>query len=372
MIFKNTALFICSLLLFIPNKRETEGLKDIFKDDFVIGVAMKTGYVMNEKPEVLAILTQHFNSLSPENGLKWEKVHPKKDQYDFDFADKYVALGEKLGAFTIGHCLVWHQQVPKWVFVDDSGESLSKEELIARMEEHIETVVGRYKGKIQGWDVVNEAFNDDGTWRESNWFKIAGPDFIKAAFRKAHEVDPEAELYYNDYNVFLPAKRKAILDFFKEMKAEGIQIDGIGMQGHYLLDSPSIETIEKGVLDIHEAGFKVMFTELDVDVLPRPNNSEGADLNRNFANWPKWNPYVDGLPAEIEKKLAKRYASLFGLFKTHSDKISRVTFWGINDGDSWLNNFPVRGRTNYPMVFDRDFKVKTEVFEAIKEAGKLK
>jgi endo-1,4-beta-xylanase len=348
---------------------DVQGLKDIFKGDFLIGVAMKTGFVMEGMPEVQPILEQHFNSLSPENGLKWVKVHPEQDRYDFEFGDKYVAMGEKLGAFTIGHCLVWHQQVPDWVFRDEAGEFLNKEALIERMEEHIEMVVGRYKGKIKGWDVVNEVFDDDGTWRKSSWYKIAGSDFIKAAFRKAHEIDPEAELYYNDYNVFLPTKRRAILDFLKEMKSEGIRIDGIGMQGHYLIDSPSIDKIEQGILDVNEAGFSVMFTELDVDVLPRPRQSEGADLNMNFSNSAKWDPYVDGLTSETEMKLALRYASLFSLFKKHRDKISRVTFWGINDGNTWLNNFPVKGRTNYPLLFDRDFKIKQEVFNEIKKAS---
>ncbi len=367
---KNTLLLICLTIVFSAQKPNEEGLKDLFTDSFYIGVAVNGQQVSGKVPEELALIERHFNSLSPENGLKWEKVHPEMDRYDFEFGDAYVALGEKLGAFTIGHCLVWHQQVPNWVFVDESGALLGKEALLSRMEDHIAQVAGRYKGKIDGWDVVNEAFNEDGSYRESNWYKVAGKDFIKAAFRKAHEVDPAAELYYNDYNVWKASKRAGILTLAKEMKAEGIQIDGIGMQGHYMLESPSLEQIEQGIIEIAEAGFQVMITELDVDVLPRPGNTQGADLNINFANSPKYNPFANGISPESAAKLSQRYTDLFQLFQKHKDKISRVTFWGLHDGRSWLNNFPVRGRTNYPLLIDRDLKVKEDVFAKLKAISK--
>ena len=365
MILKSSFTFVLLTLLFSANTPKNEGLKDIFSDSYHIGVALNSRQVNSSDEKVNAIIQENFNSLSPENGLKWQLMHPELDRYNFEFGDEYVALGEKIGAFTIGHCLVWHQQVPRWVFVDENQEKLSKEALINRMEEHIETVAGRYKGKIHGWDVVNEAFNEDGSYRESDWYKIAGKDFMKAAFRKAHEVDPEAELYYNDYNVWRASKRKGILDFAKEMVAEGIKVDAIGMQGHYQLDSPSLEEIEQGIIDIHEAGFKVMVTELDVDVLPRPNRAEGADLNMNFANSDEYNPYKDGITPEAEARLAQRYADIFEIYERHKDKITRVTFWGLGDRNSWLNNFPVRGRTNYPLLFDRNLDPKTDVIEKI-------
>lgn len=367
---KNILLLILLAYVFSVQKPKDASLKDIFKDSFYIGVALNSQQVFGKEPKALAILEQHFNSLSPENGLKWGLVHPKPNTYNFEFGDAYVALGGKSGAFTIGHCLVWHQQVPNWVFEDESGELVEKEDLIARMEEHIETVAGRYKGKIAGWDVVNEAFEEDGSFRNSKWYQIAGKDFIKAAFRKAKEVDPEAELYYNDYNVWKESKRAGILDLAKEMKSEGIKIDAIGMQGHYMLDSPSLEEIEQAITEIADAGFNVVVTELDVDVLPRPENAQGADLNSNFANSPEYNPFVNGISPEAEAKLAKRYADLFQLFHKHKDKISRVTLWGLHDGRSWLNNFPVRGRTNYPLLFDRNLKVKEDVFAKLKEVVK--
>ena len=365
MIIKKSITFILLTLIFTAQKPKDEGLKDIFKESYHIGVALNSWQLNSTDEKINSLIANNFNSLSPENGLKWQLVHPELDRYNFEFGDSYVALGEKIDAFTIGHCLVWHQQVPRWVFVDENNEKLNKAALISRMEQHIETVAGRYKGKIHGWDVVNEAFNEDGSFRESDWYKIAGKDFMKAAFRKAHVVDPEAELYYNDYNVWNAAKRKGILDFAKEMVAEGIQVDAIGMQGHYQLDTPTLEQIEQGIIDIHEAGFKVMVTELDVDVLPRPRRAVGADLNMNFANSDEYNPYKDGITPEGEAKLAARYAEIFKIYEKHKDKITRVTFWGLGDGNSWLNNFPVRGRTNYPLLFDRKLEPKTDVISKI-------
>ena len=362
---KKSITFILLTILFSAQGSKTKGLKDIFADSYYIGVALNSRQINSSDGKTSSLIENHFNSISPENGLKWQLVHPEPGRYNFDFGDAYVALGEKMDAFIVGHCLVWHQQTPRWVYVDENDEPLSKDALISRMEEHIEVVAGRYKGKIHGWDVVNEAFNEDGSFRESDWYNIAGKDFIKAAFLKAQEADPEAELYYNDYNVWRASKRQGILDFAKEMAAEGIKVDAIGMQGHYQLGSPTLAEIEQAILDIHEAGFKVAVTELDVDVLPRPRRAEGADLNMNFANSKEYNPYKDGITAEAEAKLAERYADIFRIFEKHKDKITRVTFWGLGDGYSWLNNFPVRGRTNYPLLFDRSLEPKTEVIDKI-------
>ena len=351
--------FLAVLLGFMSFQNPANpGLKDHFRDDFYIGAALNLSQVNGSEAGADSLLSLHFSSITSENGLKWGPVHPKEGEFRFEFGDAYVALGEKLDAFVVGHTLVWHQQTPIWVFQEPGGEFLDQTALIQRMEEHISKVVGRYRGRIDGWDVANEVFEDDGTWRRSHWYNITGKQFIKAAFLKAHEADPDAELYYNDYNVWIPAKRKAILEMAKELREEGIRIDGIGMQGHYRLDSPSLDQIEQAILEINQAGLQVMVTELDVDVLPRPGRSEGADLNVNYAESPEWNPYPDSLPQVVETRLVDRYAALFQLFHKHSDKISRVTFWGLHDGKSWLNNWPVRGRTNYPLLFDRQMKIK--------------
>ncbi|WP_290002205.1 endo-1,4-beta-xylanase [Algoriphagus sediminis] len=363
-------LVVPVFLLFSFHQDDSPSLKGLFEESFYIGAALNYREVNGTESRALPVLQKHFSSISPENGLKWVRVHPQPDLYDFEFGDQYVQLGESLDAFVIGHTLAWHQQVPDWVFEQEDGTPKTKAQLLATLEDHIENVVGRYRGKIQGWDVVNEAIEDNGEFRKSKWFEIAGVDFIKTAFRKANEVDPDAELYYNDYNVFNPKKRAAILALAKELRAEGMRIDGIGMQGHYMLDRPSVAEIEKGIVEIHEAGFKVMITELDVDVLKRPREAIGADLAKSYEFQEEYNPYSEGLPKSVEQELTARYKEIFEVYKKHSDKISRVTFWGIHDGASWLNNWPVRGRTNYPLVFDRDINPKTQIFNDLEELMK--
>lgn len=358
--------FVGAAILFSSHRQDDPpSLKGMFENSFHIGAALNYEEVNGSEARALPLLKKHFSSISPENGLKWVKVHPEPERFDFEFGDRYVELGKSLDAFVVGHTLVWHQQVPDWVFEQEDGTPKTKSQLLATLEDHIEKVVGRYRGKIHGWDVVNEAIEDNGEFRKSKWFEIAGVDFIKTAFRKANEMDPEAELYYNDYSIFNPKKRAAILALAKEMRAEGIRIDGIGMQGHYMLRGPAIGEIEKGIVEIYEAGFKVMITELDVDVLKRPREAIGADLAKTYAFQEEFNPYAAELPEEIAQELTQRYSDIFEVYLAHSDKISRVTFWGIQDGESWLNNWPVRGRTNYPLLFDREFQPKTSIFEAL-------
>ena len=368
LINSTTILFLATVIACMPvNPVEEKGLKDTFQDHFTIGAALNHRQVrqLNEQEEV--ILFQHFNSITAENLLKWGSIHPQLDTYNFEPADRFVELGEKMDAFIVGHTLVWHQQTPDWVFEDAQGNPLSKEALLNRMKDHISTVAGRYKGRIHGWDVVNEAFFDDGEYRTSHWYNIAGKDFIKEAFKKAQEADPDMELYYNDYNMWKPAKRDAAITLAKELRSEGIRIDGIGMQGHYGLESPSLEQIENSIVAIAEAGFQVMFTEVDIDVLPNPVNRSGADIDATFDFEEQYNPYKTGLPQEIQEKLANRYKELFALFLKHEDKISRVTFWGLTDKDSWLNNWPMKGRTAYPLIFDKDGFPKADVISKLNE-----
>lgn len=367
--FKNMIMVLLVVLtagFFLASR----SLKEAFEDDFLIGAAINYQQAAGKDTKALNLIALHFNSTTPENMLKWGPVHPTPDEYNFEAADNYVALGEEHDMFIIGHTLVWHQQTPAWVFEDENGNELSKEKLLNRMQQHITTVAGRYKGQIDGWDVVNEALEDNGDLRQTKWLNIIGEDYLSQAFTFAHEAAPDAELYYNDYNLWKPSKREGAIRIVRKLQEEGIQLDGIGMQGHYSLTSPSVDEIEASILAFSKLGIKVMITELDVEVLPRPGN-QGADLNESFGEKSEFNPYPDGLPEAVEKQLADRYAELFALFKKHRDKISRVTFWGVADHHSWLNNWPIRGRTNYPLLFGRDYQPKA-AFETVINIGKEK
>ncbi|MBF9252581.1 endo-1,4-beta-xylanase [Pontibacter sp. 172403-2] len=355
---------------FVATKGPAEvSLKKVFKDDFYIGAALNGRQVMGREPKATAIIAQQFNSISPENVLKWESIHPQPDKYNFAPADAYVAFGDKHDMFVVGHNLVWHSQTPDWVFEDAQGNAAGKEALQQRMADHINTVAGRYKGKIDGWDVVNEALNDDGTLRESKWYKIIGEEYLADAYKLAHNADPNAELYYNDYNLWKPAKRDGAIRLVKDLQEKGLKVDGIGMQGHWGLESPSIKQIEESIVAFSKLG-KVMITELDIDVLPNPSHRSGADIDATFASDEKYNVYKNGLPDSVQQQLAQRYADIFALFHKHRDKISRVTFWGVTDADSWLNNWPMKGRTSYPLLFDRNYQPKPALKAIINSVSK--
>ncbi|MCH7396612.1 endo-1,4-beta-xylanase [Belliella sp. DSM 107340] len=358
-------IYILAISIFNTSYVSSQSLKKSYEGIFDIGAAVGVREANGTDTKAFPILDKHFNSLTPENLMKWGSIHPRLGQYNFEPMDRLVALAEKIDARVIGHTLVWHNQTPDWVYEDENGERLSKDALLHRMEEHIEAVAGRYKGKVFGYDVVNEAFFDDGQYRTSKWYETAGKDFIKRAFIKTQEVDPDAELYYNDYNMWKPEKTDAAIQLAKELRKEGIRIDGIGMQGHYGLDSPSLEIIETAINKIADAGFKVMFTEVDIDVLPNPVNRHGADIDATFPADESYNIYKEGLPDEIQAKLVSRYKELFELFKKHEEKITRITFWGVHDGGSWLNNWPMPGRTAYPLLFDKDYQEKKDIIQAV-------
>jgi endo-1,4-beta-xylanase len=343
-------------------------LKQAFKPDFPIGVAINQWQIFGQNKKDDAIIISQFDSISPENVLKWERVHPKPGHYNFGPADAYVAFGQKHHMWIVGHNLVWHSQVPAWVFRDKDGKLLTRDALLQRMRKHIFTVVGRYKGRIQSWDVVNEALNEDGTLRQSLWEKIIGPDYIAKAFEYAHEADPKAQLTYNDYNLASPAKRDGLIALVKKLKAEGVPIDCIGMQMHVNLTSPTAEQVDEAITDYAKLGVKVDVSEMDIDVLPQATMHQTADVNVKVAANAKLNPYAKGLPAAVQKELTERYASLFRVFLKHRAVMSRVTLWGVTDADSWKNNWPVPGRTNYPLLFNRDGKPKPAYFAIIREA----
>ena len=341
-------------------------LKDIFRDDFYIGVALSLDQISGKEPDAIAVVEKHFNSITPENILKWEEVHPELNRYNFEAADRYAAFGEQHKMYIVGHTLVWYQQTPDWVFQDESGKPLTREALLERMKDHIFTVMSRYKGRIHGWDVVNEAIMEDGRFRKCKWLEIIGEDYVLKAFEYARQADPDAQLYYNDYDFEERPKCEGIIRLIRNLQSKGARIDGVGIQGHWFLDYPRIEDIESYILALSKLGIKLMVTEMDISVLPfYAIDSKTVDISSFDAeSQKKHNPYPDGLPDVAQKELAKRYAEFFSLFHKHRDKFSRVTLWAVHDGQSWRSYVPIRGRKDYPMLFDRQCKPKP-AFDAI-------
>jgi endo-1,4-beta-xylanase len=301
----------------------------------------------------LNLVKREFNSITAENIMKSAIIHPKRDSFNFEMADKFVALGKTNDMHIHGHTLIWHSQLSPWF--QDIEDSL---EFKSATEHHIKDLALHFKGIVKSWDVVNEALNEDGTLRNSIFLKKMGADYLSLAFKWTSEIDPDAKLYYNDYNMTNPEKRQGAIRMVKKIQEQGIKVDGIGMQGHWHLNSPSLEEIEQSILEYSKLGVQVAITELDISVLPNPWDLEGAEISQNFENSEKMNPYTKGLPDSVQIQLANRYKDIFNIFLKHKDKISRVTFWGLGDGQSWLNGFPIRGRTNYPLLFDRNLKPK--------------
>jgi endo-1,4-beta-xylanase len=328
-------------------------LKSAFRHAFRVGAALNAPQFAEQNTQALNLITNQFNTISPENVLKWEPIHPAPDRFNFDEADQYVEFGRKYGMFIVGHNLIWQYQTPAWVFQDAKGGVITRDALLQRMHDHILAVVGRYKGRIGGWDVVNEALNDDGSLRQSHWMQIIGPDYLVKAYQWAHEADPTVELYYNDYSMENPEKRAGAVALIKTLQSNGVNLAAVGLQGHYKMDWPTPGQIDDTIDTFAALGVKVMITELDLDLL-RPSNRT-ADLSQMDADAQNANdPYANGLPDSVQQELASRYAELFKVFLRHKGTITRVTFWGVGDGDSWLN----RGRHNYPLLFDRHYQPK--------------
>ena len=347
-------------------------LKDAYADKFVIGTAMTAQQIDGTDTSSIRVIKENFNAVVAENCMKSGPIQPKEGEFDFALADKFVEFGIQNNMHITGHCLVWHSQAPRWFFTDSEGKEVSPEVLKERMKKHIYTVVGRYKGKIKGWDVVNEAIEDDGSFRKSKFYQILGEDFIKYAFQYAHEADPDCELYYNDYSEAIPAKRDGIARMVKKLKDQGIRIDAVGMQCHVGLDYPSLEDYEKAIQTYSALGVKVMVTEMEISVLPTPEFGRGADIATNVAYQEKLNPYTQGLPDSARVALDNRYSDFFKLFLKYDDAFTRVTVWGVNDALSWKNGFPVRGRTDYPLLFDRKNQPKSVVQVLIDLANNYK
>ncbi len=338
-------------------------LKDTFKKDFLIGTALNTRQIEEKDPQAAALIPQQFNAATPENIMKAEIIHPQWDKYNFDLADKLVEYAKKNNIKVNAHTLIWHSQLPAFMRRIKDADSVRQ-----YMTNHITTVAGRYDGKVYSWDVVNEALNEDGTMRKSVFLNNLGDDFVVEAFRLAQKAAPHTLLYYNDYNIEQPNKRAGAIALIKKIQAAGVRIDGVGIQGHWHLNNIPLKDIEESIQEFSALGIKVMFTELDIEVLPR--NFQGADVNQRMQGNAQMNPYKDGLPDSVQQQLANDYEALFKLFLKYKDKIDRITFWGVNDGQSWLNGWPVPGRTNYPLLFDREFKPKPAFYKVIETKKK--
>ena len=346
-------------------------MREAFADKFLIGTALSTRQVMSKNEELQALIKNQFSAVVAENCMKAESLQPEEGKFNFTDGDRLCDLAEKNGQGVTGHCLIWHSQAPRWFFKDENGNQVSREVLIQRMKDHIYKVVGHFKGRVKGWDVVNEAIEGNGEYRKSLYYRIIGPEFIRLAFQFAHEADPDAELYYNDYGMDSPGKREGVVRMVKDLKEHGCRIDAVGMQSHVGFNTP-LDEYEKSMDAFIAAGVKVMVTELDLSVLPWPRGNYGAAVETNFDYKKAMDPYTDGLPADKAKEQDDFYAKLFDIYLRHSKDLTRVTFWGVTDGDSWKNNFPVRGRTDYPLAFDRNMQPKPFVQTIIEmaESGK--
>ncbi|TAL05678.1 MAG: endo-1,4-beta-xylanase [Verrucomicrobia bacterium] len=365
-----TGLLVACAALATACAQEQPALKTAFKENFLVGAALVPAQFYESNVVEAAIVKAQFNSITPENVMKWEHIHPHPAQYDFGPADRYVEFGQKNGMFIIGHTLIWHSQTPAWVF-EENGRPASREVQLQRMREHITTVVGRYKGRVKGWDVVNEALNADGSLRKSPWMKNIGEDYLVKAYQFAHEADPEAELYYNDFSLEDAPKREGAMRLVKKLQAAGVKLHGIGTQQHMKLERPTLAQVDDTLTAFGQLGVKVMVTELDIDVLPARGWDRGADVSLRWAADPALNPYTNGLPAEVQQALTKRYADLFAVYRKHSGTLDRVTFWGVTDRNSWLNDWPIYGRTSYPLLFDRAGKAKP-AFDAVVKTSQVK
>jgi endo-1,4-beta-xylanase len=331
-----------------------------YRETFRLGVAVSSSTLRNHDEPALELIAREFNSLTGENCMKWGSIR-QGDAWDFELADRLADLAERERMYLVGHTLVWHSQIPASVFVDASGVALTRNALLDRMGEHIGTLVERYRGRVAAWDVVNEAIDEGRGWRRSNWFDIIGEDYMERAFRLTAEADPDAHLIYNDYNMHNPGKREFLLGVLRDYLDRGVPIHGIGLQGHIGLDYPDLEEWERSISAYADLGLRVHISELDIDVLPNPNRI-GADVANRPDYTQEMDPYSDGLPDAIQQRLAERYRAVFDIFERHRDAIERVTFWGLHDGLSWKNNFPVRGRSNYPLLFDRELQPKPAYF----------
>ena len=389
---------------------EAPPLAETFRQHFLVGTALNRSHTTGsggrrsaeQVASEVALVKRHFNQITAENDMKWQLIHPRegKDGYDFTGSDALVAFGLSNRMEVVGHTLVWHSQTPNWVFAGTNpppvvtnapptpapnagasptngprrrfgpgfgggfgrydGPRASREELLQRMRDHIHTVVGRYKGKVKVWDVVNEALADGGpenVMRTSLWSEIIGPDFIAKAFEYAHEADPDAILRYNDYGLENPVKIQKLVTLVRSLQEKKVPIHAIGTQAHLNVSSAGFEQMDRSLTEIAKLGLPIHVTELDINSAQGGQRGTGADIAANAATT------QGGLVSDADQKLANAYAGIFRAFVKHRDKVKMVTLWGVNDAVSWR-------AAGKPLLFDAENQPKPAFDAVIKEAQK--
>jgi len=336
-------------------------LKFAFKGKFLFGNKIDNEY----DPKLMFLLKKHHNCLTIGGSLSPLTTHPAPNVVNFDAADRHLSFALKNNFTVVGHYLFLPIMFPSWFFKDSNGNDISREELLQRMKKYIFEKVGRYKGKIKQWETLIEIIDYEGNYVDCKFLRILGEDYIKYVFEFARQADPDCEFCYSDSALSMETKRNAVVKMVKNLAAQGVKIDTIGMQGHCHLSFPVMSEFEKSIIAFSEAGCKVSITEMDMSVLPvfNPKIPMETALNPNY--WKSLNPYTHRLPLEIAEIQRKRYNEIFEILLRHTDKIDRVTFWGISDRDSFKNIFPVPNRTDYPLLFDRKLRAKPIVKDLI-------
>jgi len=329
-------------------------LGKVFEKQFIVGASIAPSNTLGREG---ALLKKHFTSLTTENVLKMAPVHPEENRYHFAPADSIADFAQANGIRFRGHTLVWHKQCPEWMFREKDGSRVGRERLLQRLKEHIQTVAGRYKGRVYAWDVVNEAISDNPseTYTRTPFYEIIGEEYIELAFRWAHEADPDALLFYNDYKETDSVKRRKIIQLVTDLKKKGVPIHGVGLQGHWSIFEPSAETLEATLRDYAATGLLLHITELDISVWPgEPQRREKSEKDAD-----------DSFTEERDRRQQEQYAIVFGKFRKYADAIDAVVFWCMSDGHSWLNHWPVRGRNDHPLLFDRELNPKSSFWRVV-------
>ncbi len=381
-------LVILSLVVFVlgtVSAQSRRGFADAYRDYWFTGVSVNqwqvaadltgtnehdvTGFIAGDQTNDWPAIVENFNWVVAENCMKCEVIHPQEGVYDFTLADQFVNKAKAAGLKVQGHCLIWHSQCAPWFHYDKDGKLVSPEVLKQRMREHIYTIVSHFKGRVDAWDVVNEAFEDDGTPRKSLFWQILGTDYIPLAFQYAHEADPSIQLFYNDFSMNKPTKVEGVANFFRPLIQQGLPVTAIGMQGHMIMEdnvnNSVIKQYEHSIETIASLGVPTFFSELDLSVLPNPFGFSGANISDKFAYRPEMDPYKNGLTREQEARMEQFWIDFYKMLIPHHKDILRVNFWCLNDANSWRNDFPIKGRTDYATLFDRQNKRKPVVDQLI-------